>query len=195
MWLRRSDPIFNTRNDTMRTAYHFEPRCNITMSTREEWNKGPRPPSVLKRLVCYTYGSRTHWRARPGLFWRSWRRTDIHQFSRPRFALSSPVATKFEGLLDQRNISVFSVIVKHLWQLSGLLKLGSRRYGSAKGRWITFPSTSLWDSYGSPDIPFYVEMKLPVMSQRRVLFPSLLDQSQPWGSRCRIYMKRSSVGF
>jgi len=96
MWFRRSDPVFNTINDTMGPAYLFKPKCTIPMSTRDEWNKGPRPLPIFKGLVCYTYGSRPHWRARAGLFWRSWRWIDIHQFSRPRFALSWPVATKFK---------------------------------------------------------------------------------------------------
>jgi len=59
---------------------------------------------------------------------------------------------------------------------------------------MTFPPMSLWDSFGCPDILLYVEMKLPMISQGRVLFTSLLDQSQPWGSRGWIYKKRSSVG-
>jgi hypothetical protein len=189
MWLRRSDAIFNTGHDTMRPAYSLEPKCSVTLSTREEWNKRPRPPPVLKGLVWFTNGSRTQWGARAGVFWRSWRRIDVEEFSRPRFALPWPVAAKFEGRLDQRNISVFSVIVKHHWQLFGLLKLGPHRYGSAKGGWVTFPPTSLWDSFGSLDILVYVEMKLLMMEQGRVLFTSFLDQSQPWGSRGRICIK------
>jgi uncharacterized membrane protein (DUF485 family) len=75
-------------NDTMRPPYHFEPKCSIKISTREEWNKGSRPPPVLQGLVWYTNGLRTRWGARAGVFWRSWRRIAIQQFSRPRFALS-----------------------------------------------------------------------------------------------------------
>jgi len=51
----------NTRNDTMRRAYHLVPKCNVTMSTREEWNKISRPPPVLKGLVWYTNWLRTQW--------------------------------------------------------------------------------------------------------------------------------------
>jgi len=114
IWLRRSDPIFNTGNDTMRPAHHFESKCSITMSTREEWNNGFKPPPVLKEVVWYTTGLRRQWGARAGVFWRSWRRIDIEKFSRPRLELSWSVATKFKGLLDQINASVFSVIVRHI---------------------------------------------------------------------------------
>jgi hypothetical protein len=59
-------------------------------------------------------------------------------------------------------------------------------YGSAKGRWMISRPTTLWGSFGSPDILEYVEMKLPMSSQGKVLFTSLLDQSHAWGSWGRI---------
>ena len=61
IWFRRSDPIFKTGNDTVRSAYHFESKCIKTMSTREDWNKGSRPPPVLKGVVWYRNGLRTLW--------------------------------------------------------------------------------------------------------------------------------------
>jgi hypothetical protein len=43
------------------------------------------------------------------------------------------------------------------------------------------PLTILWDSFGSPDIQGYMEMKSPMRSQGRALFTILLDRSRPWG--------------
>jgi len=46
--------------------------------------------------------------------------------------------------------------------------------------------STLWDSVGSTDPLEYVEKKLLKNLQRRVLFTSLLDWNQPWGSQGRI---------
>jgi len=40
----------------MRPAYHFEPKCNITVSTREEWNKGPDLLLYLRGLSVIHMG-------------------------------------------------------------------------------------------------------------------------------------------
>jgi hypothetical protein len=48
------------------------------------------------------------------------------------------------------------------------------------------PPINLWDSFVSPDILEYVEMKLPMTSQGGVPFTDLSDRSRPWESRGRV---------
>jgi hypothetical protein len=54
------------------------------------------------------------------------------------------------------------------------------------------PPITLWDSFGSPDILEYVEMKLPRSSQGRVPFTILLERTGP-GSLEAEYKEDNSV--
>jgi hypothetical protein len=71
------------------------------------------------------------------------------------------VHMKFVRMLDQRNTTVFALIVRQLGKPFGLLKQCPHWYNSAKRHWMTFPLGILWDCSGSPDTLGYVEMKLP----------------------------------
>jgi hypothetical protein len=35
----------------MRPAFNFEPKCRVTMQTREEWTRGPGTSPAVKGLV------------------------------------------------------------------------------------------------------------------------------------------------
>ena len=43
----------------MKPVFNLEPKCRVTMLTREEWTRGPRNPPAVKGLVWFTDGSRT----------------------------------------------------------------------------------------------------------------------------------------
>ena len=68
-----------------------------------------------------------------------------------------------------------------LWKLFRLLKERPHWYGKAKGRWVTFTTTILWDFFGSLDSLGYMEVKLLISLQGKELFTSLLEQNWPWG--------------
>jgi len=59
------------------------------------------------------------------------------------------------------------------------IKTSPHWHNSAKRHWMTFPPSTLWDSFGSLDILGYEEMKLPTSLQKTEQF-ILLNQSQPW---------------
>ena len=44
--------------DVIRSACNLEPKYRVTVFTREEWTRGPGSPTVVKRLACFTIGSR-----------------------------------------------------------------------------------------------------------------------------------------
>jgi hypothetical protein len=60
---------------------------------------------------------------------------------------------------------------------------------------LVLPVLAQWDSFGSPDILEYMEIKLPISSQGRVPFTILLDQRRPWGSRDRVKRRKFSAGW
>jgi hypothetical protein len=117
------------------------------------------------------------------------------QFFRPRYLLSWPVLTKFKWKLDQRNTLVCVRTVRLFWKLFRLPKQRPHWYNSAKRRWTTFPPSILWNCSGFPDIRGYVEMKLPMGSQGREVFTSLLDWNLPREFLGRIQEERVKSGL
>jgi len=57
MQLQRLDPIFNMEVDVMRPTFNHEPKCRVTILTREKWTRGPWTP-VVKGRVRFMNGSR-----------------------------------------------------------------------------------------------------------------------------------------
>jgi len=57
--------MFNMGVEVMRPKFNFEPKCRVTMLTREEWTKGPRTSPAVKGLVWCRDGSRKQ--GEPGL--------------------------------------------------------------------------------------------------------------------------------
>jgi hypothetical protein len=75
MQLQQSDPIFEMRIHVMRPEFNFEPKCRVTMLTREEWTKGTGTPPMVKGLVWFTDGSKMNEGAGPGVCGKSVRRS------------------------------------------------------------------------------------------------------------------------
>lgn len=96
------------------------------------------------------------------------------------------VSVKLKRLLD--------LICRQSFKFFRLLKHRRYWYVSAKERWMTFPLTTDWESFGSLGILLYVEMELLTSLQGRVLITSLLDRSQFWGSQGRMLGLGSRVG-
>ena len=94
MQLQQSDPIFNMRVDVTRPAINFEPKCGVTMLTREAWTKGSGTPPAVKGLIWFTDGSRTREGTGAGVYGQSVGRgsaflwEDMLQSFRPRYTLS-----------------------------------------------------------------------------------------------------------
>jgi hypothetical protein len=65
MRLWKLDPIFNIVVDVIKPAFNCEPKYRVTVLTGEEWTRGPGTLRIVKRLVCYTEGSRTRVEQRP----------------------------------------------------------------------------------------------------------------------------------
>jgi hypothetical protein len=95
-----------------------------------------------------------------------------------RYVLSWPVHMTFIWMLGQRNVSIYSV--RLFWKHVRLPKQHPDWYNSAKRQWMTFPPSILWGHLGCPHIRGTQEMKLPMSSQGRELFASLLDRNQSW---------------
>ena len=57
--LQKSDPIFNMGVDVMKPIFNLEPKCRVTMLTREERTRGPGTSPAVKGLVWFADGSRT----------------------------------------------------------------------------------------------------------------------------------------
>ena len=55
----------------MKPVFNLEPKYQVTMLTRKEWTRGPRPPPMVKGLVWYTDGSRTAEGTRAGVYGQS----------------------------------------------------------------------------------------------------------------------------
>jgi len=91
-------------------------------------------------------------------------------------------------MLNQRNTSVFALIVRHPRKLYRLLNQVPVGTTVPKGTEYFHPP--LCRNLGSLDILGHVKMKLPMRSQGRELFNNLLDWNQPWGSQGRIKRKR-----
>ena len=69
--LQKPDPIFNMRVDVMKPVFNLEPKCRVTMLTREEWTRSPRTPPAVQGLVWFTDGSRTAEGTRAGVYGQS----------------------------------------------------------------------------------------------------------------------------
>ena len=59
MVLQKSDLIFGTYSDVLRPPHNFEPYYRVIILTTEVWTREGGTPPALKRLVRYTYVSRT----------------------------------------------------------------------------------------------------------------------------------------
>jgi hypothetical protein len=84
----------------MRPTFNLEPKCRVTMLTREERIRGPGTPPVVKGLVCFwfTYGSRTMEGTGAGVFGKkaqylSRKHATVFQ---AKYMLSWPVSMKFK---------------------------------------------------------------------------------------------------
>jgi len=58
----------------MRPACNFEPKHRVTMSTREEWTKGPKAPPAVQGPIWNTDESRKQKATGAGVFGQSFRR-------------------------------------------------------------------------------------------------------------------------
>jgi hypothetical protein len=48
MPLQQSNPIFSMAVEVMKPAFNLEPKCRVTMLTREDWTIGTSDPRKLK---------------------------------------------------------------------------------------------------------------------------------------------------
>jgi hypothetical protein len=191
MWLQKLYPIFSMGNNILRPAYKFDPQYKVTMLTTEEWTKVPGSPPVVKGLVWYTDGSRKSRGAEAGVYGQSLRSKLSISLRRYATIFQAEVLVIFACIYEiqsnggsEKYINI-CLIVKQLWKLFRLLKQHLHWYGSAKGRWVISPPITLWGCFGFPFILEYVEMKLSISSQARLLFTNLLDRIRPWGSQGR----------
>ena len=88
------------------------------MLTREDWTLGSGPPPEIKGLIWYTDGSRMKEGTGAGIYGQSLKEgsvslwVDIQRFSRLRYLLSWPVFMIYNLRIDQRNTSVYALIVR-----------------------------------------------------------------------------------
>ena len=82
---------------------------------------------------------------------------------------------------DQRNTSVFALIVRRLWRRFRLPKQRLRWYDSASRHWMTSLPGMLWGYIGSLGMPEWEGMKSPTNSQGVALLSGSLDLSLSWG--------------
>jgi hypothetical protein len=142
-------------------------------STREEWTKGPTT-LVVKGLIWFTDGSRMMVGNGAGVYGKSLGRRlrisleNMLQFFRLRYMLSWSVFTKFKQVLGQRNMLVFALTVRQLWEPLRLLT-HPHWYDNAKRHWmISLPNTQ-WHCIGFLDMLGCKETKLPTGLRRTVL--------------------------
>jgi hypothetical protein len=57
--------------NVMKPIFSLEPKCRVTMSTREEWTRGPGTPPAVKGLVWFTDGPSTVKGTRAGVYGQS----------------------------------------------------------------------------------------------------------------------------
>jgi hypothetical protein len=104
------------------------------------------------------------------------------------------VYVTFNRLLDQRNTWVFALLIMQLWKLFRLLKL------HPIGKTMPRALNDLSAHHSEPHlVPWTFRWKwkwnCQISSQGKVLLTSVLDQSQPWGSRGRALSRGSRVGY
>ena len=115
--LQQSDPILNI-GVVMRPAFNLEPKYRVTMLTREDWTLGSGPPLEIKGLVWYTDGSRMKEGTWAGVMGQSLKRRlsfslgRYTMVSRLRYLPSWPVFMIYNLKIDQRNMSVYALIVR-----------------------------------------------------------------------------------
>jgi hypothetical protein len=120
----------------------------------------------VKQLVWYTDGSKMLVGARARVYGQSW---GIRLSIFPgKFAT---LACAYKVQMNARpQKHVYVLMVRWLWELFRLPKEHLHWYNSAKRKRTIFSPSNLWDCFGSPSILGYVEMKLPMGSQRIGLF-------------------------
>jgi len=58
----------------MRPTYNLEPKCRVTMLTRENWTRDSGAPPEVRGLIWYTYGSKMKEETGAGVFGQTVRR-------------------------------------------------------------------------------------------------------------------------